>query len=129
MYPEDLKYAKSHEWVRGGDGKVVVGISHYAQAELQEVVLVDLPAVGTKVEAGKQMAVIESVKAAFDIYAPVSGEVLKVNEKLEEEPETVNSDPYGEGWMLEIKLENPGDLDNLMDAKTYQSTLCEKKEE
>ena len=91
MYPENLKYAKSHEWVRGEDGKAVVGITDHAQAELQDVVLVDLPAVGAKLEAGKQMAVVESVKAAVDLYAPVSGEVLKVNEKLGEEPETVST--------------------------------------
>ena len=123
MYPENLKYMESHEWARREDDIAVVGITFYAQQEIQDVVYVELPEIGAIVEQQKEFGVIESVKSAFDLYAPASGEIIEINEALEDAPELVNEDPYGEGWMIKIKMGNPDELDNLMTAEEYQATI------
>ncbi|MCH8289634.1 glycine cleavage system protein GcvH [Candidatus Poribacteria bacterium] len=123
MFPEDLKYMESHEWARREDDIVVVGVTDYAQGEIQDVVYVEMPEVGTIVEQKKGLGVIESVKAAFDLYAPVSGEVIEINEELEDTPELVNEDAYGSGWMIKIRMSNPGELDNIMSANEYQGLI------
>jgi glycine cleavage system H protein len=118
----DLKYRESHEWVRDeGDGIVTVGISDHAQEQLGDMVYVELPEVGNSYGQGEACAVVESVKAASDAYAPVSGEVVEVNEALEDEPERVNTDPYGDGWMFKMKLSNAAELDGLLDADAYEA--------
>lgn len=119
-HPEDLKYAKSHEWVRDeGDAVVAIGISDHAQELLGDLVFVEPPEVGATLAAGDECAVVESVKAASDIYSPVSGEVTEVNEALADAPETINDDPYADGWIFKLKMANAAELDNLMDAATY----------
>jgi glycine cleavage system H protein len=117
--PKNLKYTKSHEWVRIDGNIAVVGITDHAQDELTDVVYVEVPAVGAHVEAGKQCAVVESVKAASDIYAPVSGGVAAVNEELASAPELLNQDPYGKGWMFTITISDPGELNELLSAEDY----------
>ena len=118
----DLKYRESHEWVRDeGDGTVTVGISDHAQAQLGDMVFVELPEVGNSYGQGDACAVVESVKAASDAYAPVSGEVTEVNDALEDAPEAVNTDPYGDGWMFKMKLSDPSELDGLLDAEAYEA--------
>tara|TARA_B110000495_G_C23019765_1_gene604767 strand:+ start:1269 stop:1658 length:390 start_codon:yes stop_codon:yes gene_type:complete len=118
--PVELKYALSHEWARlDSDGTVVIGITDHAQAALGDVVYVELPEVGAEVDAGTEIAVIESVKAASDIYSPVTGEVTEVNLELEEEPETVNHSPYVDGWLFRIKASNLDELDNMLDVDRY----------
>ncbi|HNV87004.1 MAG TPA: glycine cleavage system protein GcvH [Candidatus Omnitrophota bacterium] len=124
-FPKTLRYAKTHEWARRGDGVVVAGLSEYAQKELSDVVYVELPAIGKEVKQGQPCAVVESVKAAFDVYAPVSGKVVKVNKTLEANPSLVNTDSYGEGWFLEIEPSQTGEWDSLLDAGTYESVLQE----
>jgi glycine cleavage system H protein len=124
--PSELKYATSHEWVRNeGDGIVTVGITEHAQELLGDMVFVELPEVGEKVTVGDDVAVAESVKAASDIYAPVSGEIIEVNEDLEDSPELVNTDPYGDGWMFKIKLEDQSELASLLDAEGYEASIDE----
>ncbi|WP_422526626.1 glycine cleavage system protein GcvH [Serratia fonticola] len=124
--PTELKYATSHEWVRdGGNGEYVVGITEHAQELLGDMVFVDLPEVGTTVSAGDDCAVAESVKAASDIYAPISGEIIAVNGELESSPELVNSEPYGEGWLFRIKASDAAELDKLLDAGAYQASIDE----
>lgn len=124
--PADLKYASTHEWVRDeGDGTFTVGITEHAQDLLGDMVFVELPDVGDKVETGDDIAVAESVKAASDIYAPISGEVVAVNEDLEDAPETVNNDPYGDGWLFKIKADDSGELSNLLDADAYEASIDE----
>ena len=118
--PDDLRYAKTHEWARDeGDGTVLVGITDHAQDSLGDVVYVELPEVGQEVSAGEEVSVVESVKAASDIYSPVSGEIVAINELLEDAPETVNESPYGDGWFFRVKLSDPSDLDELLDAEGY----------
>ena len=118
--PGDLKFHKSHEWARVEDAnRVRVGISDHAQGLLGDLVYVELPKVGDKVAAGSACAVIESVKAASDVYAPVSGEVVEVNAVLADKPETINADAFGEGWLFVVKVENLADLDKLMSARDY----------
>jgi glycine cleavage system H protein len=118
--PGDLKYAKSHEWVRvESDGTVTVGISDHAQGALGDLVYVELPEVGSTVQAGNGVAVVESVKAASDIYAPVSGEVIAVNDALSDAPETINSDPYEGGWIFKLKISDKSELDNLLTPDEY----------
>ncbi|MGL5287039.1 glycine cleavage system H protein [Aeromonas sp. RU39B] len=125
--PSELKYATSHEWIRVEEnGEAVVGITEHAQELLGDMVFVELPEVGKQVSAGDDCAVAESVKAASDIYSPVSGEIIAVNEELEGSPELVNSDPYGAGWMFRIKLDDAGELDNLLDADGYQNVVDEE---
>jgi glycine cleavage system H protein len=118
MYPADLKYTKDHEWVRSGDGDATVGITDYAQAQLGDVVFVELPAVGRTIKQGEVFGTIESVKAVSELYAPVSGEVVAVNDALSTSPESVNKDPHG-AWLIKVKPSNAGELGSLLDATAY----------
>ena len=120
MIPEDLKYTPEHEWVRAGDGTAVrIGITHYAQDALGDVVFVSLPEVGATVTAGEPCGEVESTKSVSEIYAPVSGEVTARNVDLDNRPELINSDPYGEGWLVEIAAGDAGAVGGLLDAKAY----------
>lgn len=123
MYPEDYKYSKDHEWVRIEDDICVVGITDYAQDELGEVVFVELPEAGQTFDAHDEIGSIESVKAVAEVYTPISGEILEVNEVLEEAPETVNKDPHGEGWLVKIRVTSTDELGELMDVEAYQHFL------
>lgn len=120
MTPEDNRYAKSHEYVHVEGDVGTVGITDYAQKELGDVVFVELPQVGTQLEQGDELGSIESVKAVSELFAPASGEVVEVNEALTEKPELVNTDPYGDGWMVRIKLSTPEEVDEMMDAEEYE---------
>ncbi len=125
--PGNLKYAKTHEWARlEDDGTITVGISDHAQELLGDLVFMELPEAGTSVSAGKECAVVESVKAASDVYAPVSGEITETNAALADSPEIVNSDPYGEGWLFRIKPSDAGELDLMLDAKAYEQAAAEE---
>ncbi len=119
MIPGDLKYTKEHEWVKVEGDEVVIGITDHAQAELGDITFVELPEVNIRIEVQDSIATIESVKAASDIYAPVSGDVAEVNNVLEDAPETINKTPYEGGWICRIKLSDRGELDSLMDAAAY----------
>lgn len=119
MTPEDSRYAKSHEYVHVEGGTGTIGITDYAQKELGDVVFVELPQVGSQLEQNEELGSIESVKAVSELFAPVSGEVIEVNEKLRDNPELVNSDPYGDGWMVRVKLSDATELDVLMGAEEY----------
>ncbi|WP_372808816.1 glycine cleavage system protein GcvH [Pontiella sp.] len=121
--PQDLFYAKTHEWVSLEDGIATVGISDFAQSQLSDLTFVELPEVGTEFSAGDEAAVVESVKAAADVYAPVSGEVVEVNEALEDAPELINKDAFGSGWLFKIKVSDESEIDDLMDADSYEE-LC-----
>jgi glycine cleavage system H protein len=124
--PKELKYASTHEWVRNeGDGIYTVGITEHAQDLLGDMVFVELPEIGANVAAGDDVAVAESVKAASDIYAPIAGEIVAINDELEDAPETVNSDPYGDGWLFKIKADDVSELDALLDAAGYQAVIDE----
>jgi len=124
--PSDLKYASSHEWVRSeGNGVYTVGITEHAQELLGDMVFVDLPEVGREVAAGEDCAVAESVKAASDIYSPISGEIVAVNAELEGSPELVNSEPYGTGFLFQIKASDESELANLLDAQAYAASVEE----
>ena len=122
--PSDLKYVKSHEWIRVAGDTVTIGITDHAQAELTDVVFVELPAVGRKVKTGESCAVVESVKTASDIYAPVSGEVVAANDQLAKHPELVNTAPYGDGWFLKLKLADSAELGGLMSADDYSKQIA-----
>ena len=125
--PSELKYAASHEWARlEEDGSVTVGITDHAQDALGDVVFVELPDVGDSLAAGDEAGVVESVKAASDIYAPVAGEVIAVNEKLEDEPETVNADPYNDGWFYKLQPGDTSELEGLLSAEDYQAQCAEE---
>ena len=127
-FPAELRYAKTHEWARlEEDGTVTVGISDHAQTELGDVVYVELPELDTVVEGGDEAGVVESVKAASDIYSPIGGRVIAINAVLEDAPETVNQDPYGDGWFFRIKPNDVADLDELLDAEAY-AEVCENDE-
>ena len=122
--PTELRYAKSHEWVREeGDGTMTVGITDHAQELLGDLVFVELPEVGDSLEAGSECAVVESVKAASDVYSPVSGEVTEVNVELADAPETINQDAFGNGWMFRVKAADTGELDKLLDADAYAEVM------
>lgn len=122
--PTELKYAASHEWVRNeGNGIFTIGISEHAQELLGDMVFVELPEVGDTFSVGDDCAVAESVKAASDIYAPISGEVVEINEELEDSPEMVNNDPYGDGWLFKIKADDEDELKNLLDAEGYSASI------
>ncbi len=123
MFPQNLKYMESHEWARQEGDIATIGISDYAQSEIQDIVYVELPEVGTEVVQQTEFGVIESVKAAFDLYAPVSGEVIAVNESLLDAPEQVNESPYDKGWLLKIKMVALDELDVLLDADSYRHSL------
>ena len=121
--PEDSRYAKSHEYVHVEAGIGTIGITDYAQKELGDVVFVELPQVGSQLEAGDELGSIESVKAVSELFAPVSGEVVEINEALAEKPELVNTDPYGDGWMIKIRMSDPTELDDLMSAEEYDEYI------
>ena len=122
--PKELRYTKSHEWIREeGEGVVSMGITDHAQELLGDLVFVELPESGATLSAEDECGVVESVKAASDLYSPVTGEVVAVNEALAEAPETINSDPYGDGWMVQVRLAEPGELDGLLDAEGYAAHL------
>jgi len=125
--PADLRYARTHEWVRDeGNGRVTIGITEHAQQSLGDLVFVELPGEQGNVQAGDTCAVVESVKAASDIYAPVDGEVVAVNEALADAPEQVNQDPYGEGWLFVMQATDPGELEELLDADGYAEVVAEE---
>ena len=123
MYPEDLKYSKDHEWVRLDGDDCVFGITDFAQAELGEVVFVELPEVGESFDAGDEIGTIESVKAVAEVYAPISGEVVATNEELADAPEKVNDDPHGEGWLVRVTPSSEDALGELMDASAYREFI------
>ncbi|MDF2939565.1 MAG: glycine cleavage system protein [Gammaproteobacteria bacterium] len=126
---EDLKYADTHEWVRMDDeATATVGISDHAQHLLGELVFVELPEVGTEIEAGEEVGVVESVKAASDVYSPVSGTIIEINDVLERTPELVNTEPYGDGWLYRIKINDSTEVDSLMSADQYQASVEEEEE-
>jgi glycine cleavage system H protein len=122
--PADLRYCASHEWIRLEGDIATVGISDHAQAELTDVVFVELPTIGRKVDASDPTAVVESVKAASDIYAPIGGEVIEANDAVEADPSLVNTDPYGKGWIFKLRVKDPADAARLMDASAYQSHIA-----
>ncbi len=127
--PSELRYTQTHEWIRmEDDGMLVVGITDHAQAQLGELVFADLPDVGTSVNASDEVCVIESVKAASDVYSPVSGKIMEVNEDLEEAPGLVNSDPYGDGWLFKIDPNDPDELSELLDAEGYNEYMEEDED-
>ena len=128
-YPANYRYTKEHEWVEAKDGIATIGITDYAQGELGDVVFVELPAVGAKLEPGKSFGSVESVKAVSEIYAPAAGEVTATNEELTKTPELLNSDPHGKGWMIKVKLANAADINSLMDAAAYEAFVVEKGKE
>jgi len=121
--PSDLRYARTHEWVRVSGDTATVGITDHAQHELTDLVFVELPAVGRQVKAGEACAVVESVKTASDIYSPVSGQIVEVNQAAVDNPALVNSEPYGSGWFYKIKLSNPAELNNLLSPQTYAAQI------
>lgn len=123
LIPQELKYTKDHEWVKEEDGKVRVGITHHAQKELGDIVFVELPQVGKVAKKGELLGTVESVKAVGEVYAPASGEVVETNSALESTPELVNKDPYGEGWIFVLKLADPAELEELLDAAGYESLV------
>lgn len=124
--PSELRYAKSHEWVRvEDDGVVTVGISDHAQALLGDLVFVELPEVGTELAAGDECCVVESVKAASDVYMPISGEIIEINETLADEPEIINAAPYDNGWLFKVQPSDVDEVDELLDAETYQAEIDE----
>ncbi len=126
MYPKDLKYDREHEWVKVEGDTAILGISHFAQDQLGEVVYVDLPSVGDSLSAGESFGEIESVKSVSELFAPVTGEIIEVNDGLGDAPETVNEDPYGEGWMVKVTISDASELDALMDADSYEAFIAEE---
>ena len=124
--PEGLIYTKEHEWIKVEGNEITVGITDYAQNALTDVVWVELPELGVSVKSMDSFANVESVKSVSEIYAPISGEVIEINEDLEDAPETVNTDPYGEGWICRMSMDNPGELDALLDAAGYKSLIEEQ---
>jgi glycine cleavage system H protein len=121
--PEDLRYAEDHEWLRPSEGAARIGISDYAQDQLGDIVYVELPAVGRRLNKGEEFGTVESVKAVSSLYMPVGGEVAAVNGQLAEAPELVNTDPYGQGWMIEVKVTDPAEIEVLMDRPAYSKAL------
>lgn len=128
MNPSDLRYHQEHEWVRVAGVQATVGISHFAQDALGDIVFIELPKTGTTVKAGQQIGEVESTKTTSTIYTPVSGTVVKVNADLKDHPEIVNSDPYGKGWMVVIDLANAGEVDRLMTSAQYEAFLASQKQ-
>lgn len=124
-YPKELKYTKEHEWAKVEDGKVRMGITDFAQKELGDIVYVELPEVGREVKQSEAIITVESVKAASDVYAPVSGKILEVNSELDPHPEYVNQDPYGKGWMALLEMSDPSELDRLLSAEEYEQLIGE----
>jgi glycine cleavage system H protein len=128
-YPKQYRYTKEHEWIDAKGDAATIGITDYAQHELGDVVFVELPAAGSKLVTGKTFGSVESVKAVSEIYAPANGEVVEANAALQNTPETINNDPHGAGWLVKIKLSNPGEVGALMDAAAYEAYIEEKKKE
>ena len=128
-YPANFRYTKEHEWVDVKSGVATIGITDYAQQELGDVVFVELPKLGTKMEAGKSFGTVESVKAVSEIYAPAAGEVAETNAELQNKPELLNSDPHGAGWLVKVKLANPAEVNGLMDVAAYEAYIAEKGKE
>jgi glycine cleavage system H protein len=126
--PPGLKYSKEHEWVATEESVATIGITDHAQEQLGEIVYIELPSVGEKVSKDDPFGVVESVKAVSDIYAPVSGTVVEVNEDLPESPEVVNEDPYGDGWLIKVKVSDPADFEDLMDNDEYTALVAREKE-
>ncbi len=124
--PEDCRYTREHEWIRIEGDSARVGITDFAQQELGDIVYVELPELGRRVRAGEALGTVESVKAVSEIYAPASGEVIEVNDALAQAPERINHDPYGEGWLCRLRLEDPSELDSLMDAHAYEAFVREQ---
>ena len=122
-FPSDIRYTTEHEWIRVEGEEAYVGITDYAQSELGEIVFVDVPTIGEEVAQGEVFGSIEAVKTVSDLNIPVTGEVLAINEELDAQPELVNNDPYGEGWIIKIAVKDIAELDNLMDAEAYQATI------
>ena len=120
---DDLKYTKEHEWIKIKGDVAVVGITDHAQAELTDIVFVELPEVGKEVTKGDELCVVESVKSVSEIYAPISGKIIKINDKLEDTPETVNASPYDTGWLVELEIKDKTEIDNLLDAESYKKTI------
>jgi|SRR5580704_8790796 glycine cleavage system H protein len=129
MYPAGYRYTKEHEWVSVEGAAGTIGITDYAQAELGDVVFVELPKVGTQLKAGQSLGTVESVKAVSEIFSPVSGEVTETNAVLSDSPEKINSDPHGAAWLVKIRLSDPKEVSNLMDSAAYQSYIAEKAKE
>ena len=127
-FPEDLKYSREHEWILVEGNVATVGVTDFAQEQLGDVVFVELPAVGDKVTKDEAMGVVESVKAVSDVYAPVSGKVLEINDDLPESPEMINEDPYGDGWIVKIEISDPSDLEDLLDKEAYEQFVGEQEE-
>ena len=127
-FPEDLKYTREHEWARKKGANVVVGITEFAQDQLGDVVFVELPSVGDPVKKGESFGVVESTKAVSELFAPVSGKVVEVNDPLSDAPETINEDPYEEGWMIQVEITDPKELESLLDSAGYQKFLQEEAE-
>ena len=125
-FPEELKYTEEHEWVMVEEELAVVGITDFAQDALGDVVFVELPEVGSSVEAGKAFGVVESVKAVSDVYAPLTGTIEEINDDLIDAPEIINTSPYEDGWMVKIRMADAGDADDLMDAEAYQALVAEE---
>jgi len=123
LYPANLKYSKEHEWVKADDNIATIGITAHAQNELGDIVYVELPKVGAKFNAMQEFGVVESVKTVSTLYCPVAGEVTEVNANITAKPETINTDPHGQGWMIKIKMSNPSDLDKLLSAADYEALI------
>jgi glycine cleavage system H protein len=128
-YPKQFRYTKEHEWVDAKGDMATIGITDYAQQELGDVVFVELPKPGAKIEAGKSFGTVESVKAVSEIYAPAAGEVLEANGELHNTPEKLNTDPHGAAWLIKVRLANPADVAKLMDAAAYEAYIAEKSKE
>ncbi len=129
MYPSDYRYTREHEWIKLEGDTGIIGITDYAQRALGDIVYVELPKLGTKLEANQSFGTVESVKAVSDIYCPVAGEVIAVNETLNRAPETINQDPHGAAWIIKIRVADPSQVQNLMDAAAYQAYVAEKEKE
>jgi glycine cleavage system H protein len=128
VYPKNLKYTETHEWVKADKDMATVGITDFATKQLTDLVYVELPSMRAKVAKGSSFGVVESVKAVSDLHSPVSGTVVKVNEKLSREPEIVTQDPYGKGWMIKVKIEDETELDTLMDSEGYEKLVKKEKQ-
>ena len=126
--PSELRYTKTHEWVRLDKGVATIGVTDFAQEQLGDLTYVELPAVGDNVEAQSEVAVVESVKAAADVYAPVAGTIAEINKKLMDQPELINSDPFGEGWLFKLRPDDASEIDMLLDADQYEDMIPEAEE-
>jgi glycine cleavage system H protein len=129
MYSDDFLYTKEHEWIRVENGDVTIGITHHAQQELGDIVFVELPQIGASFSAGDTFGTVESVKAVSDVYAPVGGEVIEVNEALNDKPELINEDPHGDGWIAKLRLADKGELEGLLSADDYEAYIAEEKKD